>query len=95
MTTRLSINYKPLILKLFIMKSKFLTITRKDIIRGILIAFMTAVLTGIIDMLDTGTLINWFSLKPIIIAGVSAALSYLLKCLLSNSKDQLFTREPV
>lgn len=76
------------------MKSKFLTIGLKDVTRGILIAFMTAVLTGIIDMLDTGTLFNWLTLKPVLIAGASAALSYLLKCLLSNSRDQMFTREP-
>jgi hypothetical protein len=76
------------------MKSKFLTITVKDITRGILIAFITAILTGIIDMLDTGAVFNWLTLKPVIIAGVSAALSYLLKCLFSNSRDQLFTREP-
>jgi hypothetical protein len=55
---------------------------------------MTAILTGIIELLDTGALFNWIALKPVIIAGVSAALSYLLKCLLSNSRDQLFTREP-
>jgi hypothetical protein len=76
------------------MKSKFLTIGLKDVTRGLLIAFMTAILTGIIELLDTGALFNWIALKPVIIAGVSAALSYLLKCLLSNSRDQLFTREP-
>lgn len=75
-------------------KSKFLTISFKDIIRGILIAFMTAILTGIIQLLDNGAIFEWVVFKPILIAGISSALSYLLKCLLSNSRDELFTKEP-
>ena len=77
------------------MKSKFLSLDLKDFLRGILIAFMTAVITGIISMLDIGANFSWFSLKPVLMAGVSAALSYLLKCLMTNSQDQMFKREPV
>ena len=76
------------------MKSKFLSLDLKDFLRGILIAFMTAVITGIISMLDTGAAFTWVTLKPVLIAGVSAALSYLLKCLITNSQDQMFKREP-
>jgi hypothetical protein len=75
-------------------KSKFLTLTLKDVSRGILIAFMTSVLTGIIEMLDKGSVFGWVTIKPVLIAGISAALSYLLKCFLSNSRDELLTREP-
>lgn len=77
------------------MKSKFLTITMKDVLRGILIAFMTTVLAGIIQMLDHSVVFEWNSIKTLLIAGLSAALSYLLKCMLSNSRDELFTREHV
>jgi len=76
------------------MKSKFLTLDWKDFSRGLLIAFLTAVLTGIINLLDTGAVFTWLTLKPVLIAGVSAALSYLLKCLATNSQDQMFKREP-
>jgi len=76
------------------MKSKFLTIDTRDILHGFIMAFLTALLTGIIDILQKGAVFDWPSLKPVIIAGVSAALSYLLKCLLSNSHNQLLTREP-
>jgi len=76
------------------MKSKFLSLDWKDLSRGLLIAFLTAVLTGVINILDTGGLFNWVTLKPVLIAGVSAALSYLLKCLATNSQDQMFKREP-
>ena len=76
------------------MKSKFLTLDWKDLSRGLLIAFLTAVITGIINMLDTGAVFTWATLRPVLIAGISAALSYLLKCLATNSQDQMFRREP-
>ncbi len=77
------------------MKSKFLTLDWKDFSRGLLIAFLTAVISGIIEMLDTGAIFTWVAMKPVLIAGVSAALSYLLKCLMTNSQDQMFRREPM
>ena len=76
------------------MKSKFLTLDLKDFTRGLLIAFLTALLTGVINILDTGAVFTWITLKPVLIAGISAALSYLLKCLATNSQDQLLKREP-
>lgn len=76
------------------MKSKFLTLDLKDFLRGLLIAFLTALISGIIEMLDTGAVFTWLTLKPVLIAGVSGALAYLLKCLMTNSQDQMFKREP-
>jgi hypothetical protein len=76
------------------MKSKFLTLNLKDFLRGILIAFLAAVITGIINILDTGSIFTWETLRPVLISGISAALSYLLKCLATNSEDQLLRREP-
>ena len=76
------------------MKSRFLSLDAKDFFRGLLIAFLTAILTGVINILDNGAVFTWITLKPVLIAGVSAALSYLLKCLMTNSQDQMFMREP-
>lgn len=76
------------------MKSKFLNLELKDFLRGLLIAFLTALISGVIEMLDTGVVFTWLSMKPVIIAGVSGALAYLLKCLMTNSQDQMFKREP-
>ena len=76
------------------MKSRFLTLDWKDFSRGLLIAFLTAVITGIINMLDTGAVFTWATLRPVLIAGISATLSYLLKCLATNSQDQMFKHEP-
>jgi len=41
------------------MKSKFLTLDWKDFSRGLLIAFLTAVLTGVINILDAGAVFTW------------------------------------
>ena len=76
------------------MKSKFLTLDLKDFLRGLLVAFLTAVIRGVIEMLDTGAVFTWLTLKPVLIAGVSGALAYLLKCLMTNSQDKMFKREP-
>lgn len=76
------------------MKSKFLALDWKDFSRGLLIAFLTATLTGVINILETGAVFTWVTLKPVLIAGIAAALSYLLKCLATNSQDQMFKREP-
>ena len=81
-------------LKHYAMKSKFLTLDLKDFLRGLLVAFLTAVISGVIEMLDTGAVFTWLTLKPVLIAGVSGALAYLLKCLMTNSQDQMFKREP-
>ena len=77
------------------MKSKYLTLNAKDFIRGLLIAILTAIITGVINILDNGAIFTWVTIKPVLIAGISAALSYLLKCLATNSQDQMFKREPV
>lgn len=77
------------------MKSKFMTLDWKDFSRGLLVAFLAAVITGVINILDTGAVFTWLTVKPVLIAGISAALSYLLKCFATNSQDQMFKREPV
>jgi Na+-translocating ferredoxin:NAD+ oxidoreductase RnfE subunit len=76
------------------MKSKIFTLDSRDLINGLIVAFLTVLLTGIIEILGNGTVFDWQSLKPVIIAGISAALSYLLKNLMTNSRNQLFTKEP-
>ncbi len=76
------------------MKSQFLTLDYRDLLHGLLLAFLTALITGIIDLLQKGAVFDWPAVRTILIAGVSAALSYLLKSMLSNSRNELFTREP-
>ncbi len=56
-------------------------------------AFVTTVLAGIIKILETGPDLNWTNIKPVLIAGICAGLTYLLKNLVSNSKGELFRAE--
>jgi hypothetical protein len=77
------------------MKSKLFTLDWRDLINGLFIAFLTALLTGIIDILGDGAVFDWIHIKPVLIAGISAACAYLLKSLSTNSRNQLFTKEPV
>ncbi len=76
------------------MKSKLFTLDTRDVLHGLVMAFLTALLTGIIEMLQKEAVFDWVTIKPVLIAGICAALSYLLKCMVSNSRNQLFTREP-
>lgn len=77
------------------MKSRLFTIDTRDLINGLIIAFLAATISGVIEILSNGALFTWETLKPVLIAGVSAALSYLLKNFATNSRNQFFTREPV
>jgi hypothetical protein len=76
------------------MKSKLFTLDLRDLINGLFVAFLSALLTGIIEILGNGAVFDWIHIKPVLIAGITAALSYLLKSLATNSHNQLFTKEP-
>jgi hypothetical protein len=76
------------------MKSKIFTLDLRDLLNGLFVAVLTALLTGIIDILGNGAIFDWPNIKPVIIAGISAACAYLVKSLSTNSRNQLFTKEP-
>lgn len=76
------------------MKSQFLSIDLRDVLKGLFIAFLTAFLDGILKVLEAGATFDWPTIKPVLIAGACAAISYLLKNLVTNSQGELFTREP-
>ena len=76
------------------MKSKIFTLDYRDLLNGLLIAFLAAIIDGIIKIFGSGAVFDWPHLQPVVIAGISAALSYLLKSLATNSHNQLFTKEP-
>ena len=76
------------------MKSKIFTLDLRDLLNGLFVAVLTALLTGIIDILGNGAIFDWPNIKAVIIAGISAACAYLVKSLSTNSRNQLFTKEP-
>jgi hypothetical protein len=71
------------------MKSKFLTLGMRDIIRGAIVAVGTAAGTGLINVMNTGALPNEAQLKTIGISASCAGIAYLMKNLFTNSKDEI------
>ncbi len=75
--------------------SPFGKLNVRDLINGIVVAFLTAALTGLIQILDAGGLPT---MDQLIVAGKSglvASLAYLLKNLVSNSQGEMGVKEPV
>jgi len=61
-----------------------------DLGKGLLIAFLTTLLGGILELLQTGNLpTTWVAFQPILEASLAAGVSYLLKNLFTNSEGQL------
>ena len=75
------------------MKSSFLKLDTQDLVKGFVVAFLSAGLTGLITTLDSGALPTLTELKQAGIVGLTAGLSYLLKNLLTNSQDELMKKE--
>ena len=76
------------------MKSKLFKLSSTDLLRGLLIAFVTALLTGLLELFQAGPfLFVWATFQPIVYAAVAAAMAYLIKNFLTNSEDQLLKIE--
>jgi hypothetical protein len=76
------------------MRSKFLRLNTRDFIKGIIVVIICTFLTGIYELIANGGVVNWLTIKPIVIAAVGAGISYLTKNLLSNSKGDFLRTEP-
>ncbi len=76
-------------------KSKLFSINYRDLFKGAIIAVITAVLTFIIDSLQSGVQIDVSLFKKMGIAAAIAFFSYLLKNLFTNSQDEFATTEPL
>ena len=70
--------------------SKFFNLNWADLGKGLLIAFLTALLGGLLELLQAGTLpTTWVAFQPIFELSLAAAVSYLLKNLFTNSEGQI------
>ena len=74
--------------------SPFLKLNLRDLVNGLVVAFLTSALTGLIQTLDAGQLPTLAELKTSALAGLVASLAYLLKNLVTNSKGEMATKEP-
>ena len=75
------------------MNAKFLSLNTQDFIRSLFVTILTTALTSVIPILQAGGIPNAAQLKQVAMAGVAAGIAYLVKNLLTNSKNQLLTPE--
>lgn len=73
--------------------SDLFKLNEKDIIKGLIIAFITALLTGIYQVIQSDGVIDWATIKPVLLASVGATISYLLKNVFTNSNDNILQKE--
>lgn len=75
------------------MKSDFLSLGWKDVLKGLVMAFLSAFITGIYQLLQVGTVFTWATIKPVLFVAIAAMLSYLIKNFFTNSQNQLLVTE--
>lgn len=75
------------------MKSTYLTINIADLIKGATVAAGTVMLSLISSMIESGAFITDAQLIMAVKTGVLAAISYLIKNVFTNSKDEMFKSE--
>ena len=75
------------------MRSKFLRLNRRDFIKGFIVAILCTFLTGFYQLIANEGIINWITLKPVVIAAIGSGVSDLTKNLLTNSKGQFMRKE--
>jgi len=77
------------------MNSKFLRLNATDFFKGFILALLTALVTGLYELIQSGWALtfDWVTFKPIVMTTVAAALSYLIKNLLTNSGGEVLQLE--
>jgi VIT1/CCC1 family predicted Fe2+/Mn2+ transporter len=73
--------------------SKFLNLDINDALKGFIVAFLSAALTGVVATLDSGMLPTNAELKQAAVVGLTAGLSYLLKNLVTNSQGAILKKD--
>jgi len=75
------------------MKSKFLRLNSRDFINGFIVVMFCTFITGLYQLIANGGVINWLTIKPVVIAAIGSGVAYLTKNLLTNSKGKFMMRE--
>lgn len=76
-------------------QSKFFSLKARDFIKGFIMAVITAIAMGIYTSIDSGTFppdaAGW---KTMLLTGLGAGISYLIKNLFTNSNGAFMKKEP-
>jgi hypothetical protein len=75
------------------MRSTFLNLNARDFFKGLVMVLVTALVTGLYELLQNGSPFDWPNLKVVLIASVGAGVAYILKNFFTNSQGELFTFE--
>jgi len=75
------------------MRSKFLKLNSRDFINGLIVAMFCTFITGFYQFIASGGIINWITMKPVVIAAIGSGVSYLTKNLLTNSRGEFMRGE--
>ena len=75
------------------MRSKYLKLNTRDFINGLIVAMFCTFITGFYQLIANGGVINWITMKPVVIAAIGSGVSYLTKNLLTNSKGEFMRNE--
>lgn len=76
------------------MRSKYLRLNSRDFIKGLIVTTICTLVTGIYQLITNSGEINWITVKPVVIAAIGSAVSYLTKNLLTNSQGDFMNSEP-
>jgi len=75
-------------------RSIYKSLNGADFLKGLLISFLTALFTGLLQLFEAGPFVmDWATFQPIVYAAVGAALSYIIKNYFTNSTGDLLKRE--
>ena len=77
------------------MRSEFLRLNTRDFIKGMIVVVICTFITGIYQLIANGGAVNWLTVKPVVIAAIGSAVSYLTKNLLTNSKGDFMKTESI
>jgi hypothetical protein len=75
------------------MRSKYLRLNSRDFIKGLIVVVLCTFITGTYQVIASGGVLNWLTMKPVVIAAAGAGISYLTKNLLTNSKGDFMKAE--
>ena len=69
--------------------SKLFKLNLHDFLKGLIVTFITALITGLYELIQAGGDLSFIALKPILLAAIAAGLAYIAKNLFTNSQGQL------
>jgi uncharacterized membrane protein len=60
----------------------------RDFTKGLIVVVICTFLTGFYQLVAIGVSVNWLTVKPVVIAAIGTAISYLTKNLMTDSDGE-------